>query len=55
MKTEQIEQAQDLKSMCNRAKSELMRISSAMERVSPKHAAQLDKIVARLEKWQNSR
>mgnify|MGYP006935477608 CR=1 FL=1 len=55
MKPEKLEQVQSLKSECNRAKSELMRISSALENVSRKHALQLDRIIARLEKWQNSR
>jgi len=43
-----------IKSECNGPKSDLMRLHSKLQDISPSHAAKLDKIIAELEYWQNS-
>ena len=47
------EKIQHIKQECNHPKSELIRLLSKLEEVSPAQAAKLDKIIGRLEAWQN--
>jgi hypothetical protein len=53
MSAEKIEKIQHIKQECNRPKSELIRLLSKLEEVSPAQAEKLSKIIGRLEVWQN--
>jgi len=49
----QKEKVRQIKHECNHPKSELMKLSNELEETSPRQARQLNKIIARLEVWQN--
>ena len=47
------EEIERIKQECNHPKSELIRLLSKLEEVSPTQAEKLSKIIGRLETWQN--
>lgn len=44
-----------IKHECNSPKSQLIRLASDLEKVSPAQSEKLNKIIGRLEAWQNAR